>query len=78
MTLILKFDLTFALTDIKINLGKEKNIQNKYHSLYISRQKGSIMNLYRNSTLRYFGRNATSISFNSNCYNLASMLQCNV
>ena len=47
-------------------------------SLYISRQKGPIMILYRNPTLRYFGRNTTSISFNSNWYNLASMLLCNV
>ena len=31
MTSILKFDLTFAVTDKKINLAKEKDIQNKYH-----------------------------------------------
>ena len=78
MTLILKFDLTFALTDIKINLGKEKNIQNEYHFFVHFSAKRPIMILYRNSTLRYFGRNTTSISFNSNWYNLASMLLCNV
>ena len=31
MTSILKFDLTFAVTDKKINLAKEKDIQHKYH-----------------------------------------------
>ena len=31
MTLILKFDLTYAVTDKKINLAKEKEIENKYH-----------------------------------------------
>ena len=31
MTPIPKFDLTFAVTDKKINLAKEKDIQNKYH-----------------------------------------------
>ena len=31
MTSILKFDLTFAVTDKKINLDKEKDMQNKYH-----------------------------------------------
>ena len=31
MTLILKFDLVFAVTDKKINLVKKKDIQNKYH-----------------------------------------------
>ena len=28
---ILKFDLSFAVTDKKINLAKEKDIQNKDH-----------------------------------------------
>ena len=31
MTLLLKFDLTFAVADKKINLAKEEDIQNKYH-----------------------------------------------
>ena len=31
MRFILKFDLTFAVTDKKINLAKEKDIQNKYY-----------------------------------------------
>ena len=31
MTLILKFDLSFTVTDKKINLAKEKDIQNKHH-----------------------------------------------
>ena len=31
MTLILKFDLSVAVTDKKINLAKEKDIQNEYH-----------------------------------------------
>ena len=31
MMSILKFDLTFTVTEKKINLAKEKDIQNKYH-----------------------------------------------
>ena len=31
MTLTLKFDLTFTVTDKKINLAKKKDIQNKYN-----------------------------------------------
>ena len=30
MTPFLKFDLTFAITDKKVNLDKEKDIQSKY------------------------------------------------
>ena len=47
-------------------------------SLYISEQKGPIMILYHNSTLHFFGRNTASIASNSNWYNFASMLLCNV
>ena len=41
------------------------------------------MVLYYNSALRYaiafnFGKNVTSVAFNSNWYNLASMLQYNI
>ena len=79
MTLVLQFDLTFAVTDKKINLVKEKEIQNKYHFfLNLWAKKGPIMILYHNSALSYFGRNTTSIAFNSNWYNLAPMLLCNV
>ena len=67
MSLILKFDLTFAVTDKKINLVKEKEIQNKYHFFVHGwTKKGPIMTLYHNSSLHYFGRNTTSTAFNSN------------
>ena len=79
MTLILKFDLTFAVTDKKNKSSKRKRYT-KQMSLICTflGQKGSIVILYHNSALRYFGRNTTSVVFNSNWYNLASVLLCNV
>ena len=59
-------------------------MQNKYHFFVQGQaQKGLIMTLYHNSALGYavalnFGRNGSSMAFNSNWYNLASMLQYNV
>ena len=45
-------------------------------------KKGHIQILYHSFVLHYaslnFGRNTTSIALNSNWYNLASMLRCNV
>ena len=76
---LLSFNLTFGVTDKKINLVKEKEIQNKYKFFVHGwAKKGAIMILHYNSALRYFDRKTTSIAFNSNWYNLASMLLCNV
>ena len=75
MSLILKFDLTFGVTDKKINLVKEKEIQSKYKFFVQGcAKKRLIMILCYNSALRYFDRKTTSIAYNSNWYNLASIL----
>ena len=79
MTLILKFDLTFAVTDKKnkSSKGKRNTKQISFLCTFLSKE-GLIMILYHNSALCYFGRNTTSIAFNSNWYNLDSMLLCSV
>ena len=70
MRLILKFDLTFAVADKKINLVKEKVMHNKYRFFEHGwAKKGPTMILYHDSTVRYFYSNTTSISFNSDWYN---------
>ena len=62
----------------KKNLVKKKETQNKYHFFgHGWAKEGPSLILYQNSALRYFVRKTTSIAFNSNWYNLASMLLCN-
>ena len=81
MAAILKFDLTFPVTEKKKkkkkkNLAEVKDIQNKYHFFVHLGANRIHYDFISYSALSYFGRNTTSIAFKSNCYDLASMPLC--